>query len=67
MSMHADKTQQNKIQAFTSVAVQKQNSNSPASKFVDNRPEAITQRKLQEAMNNSPPGTAIESVSGNGR
>ncbi|WP_183576073.1 DUF4157 domain-containing protein [Mucilaginibacter sp. X5P1] len=54
MSIHGDKAQQNKSHAFANAPVQKQNSNSSTPKFIDNRPETIVQRKLQEAINNSP-------------
>jgi hypothetical protein len=54
MSIHADKTEQNKTQTLDNLPVQKQNSNSAAFKFVDNRPAAIAQRKLQKAISDSP-------------
>ena len=54
MSIQVDKTQQNKTPIFAGVAVQKRDSSNSVSKFVDNRPEAIGQRKLKEAINNSP-------------
>ncbi|MBB5638236.1 hypothetical protein HDF26_001607 [Pedobacter cryoconitis] len=44
--------QQNKSQAAVSTGAQKQSNPIPA--FTDNRPEAIAQRKLQEAIDNSP-------------
>ncbi|MBB6271204.1 hypothetical protein HDF26_001631 [Pedobacter cryoconitis] len=54
MSLPADKTQQIKAQAPANISVQKQNSSNSPANFVDNRPEAIAQRELQETINNSP-------------
>jgi len=54
MNTHADKTQENKTQATASVVGQKKYAHSPSSEFVDNRPESVAQRRLQEAINNSP-------------
>lgn len=54
MSIRADKIQQDKPQVFANGPVQKKNVNSLASTFVNNRPEAIAQRKLQEDIDNSP-------------
>lgn len=53
MNTHADKTQENKRQSVASPVSQKKISNESAFQFVDNRPEAIQMRKLQEMANNS--------------
>lgn len=53
MSVHSDKIQQNKPNKEP-VAVQKSSREGAAATFTDDRPEAITQRKLKEAMNQSP-------------
>lgn len=53
MNTHADKTQENKSQSVTNVISQKQRRGGSTFRFVDNRPEAIAQRKLQEMANNS--------------
>jgi hypothetical protein len=47
MNTHADKTQDGKDQS-------KQSGGKPAVQFVDNRPQAVAQRRLQEMANNSP-------------
>lgn len=54
MNTHADKLQENKNQSFTNGVSQKQRSEVSTFQFVDNLPEAIAQRKLQEIANNSP-------------
>jgi hypothetical protein len=54
MNTHADKTQENKSQAVSAETSQLQSGGESTFQFVDNRPEAITQRKLQEMANNSP-------------
>lgn len=54
MNTHADKTQENKSQSVANGISQKQSSDKSTFQFVDNRPEAIAQRKLQEMANNSP-------------
>ena len=54
MNTHADKTQENKSQSVTNAVSQKQSASEPTFQFVDNRLEAITQRKLQEMVNSSP-------------
>lgn len=54
MNIHAHKTRENKSQsAANSVSSNKRYAES-AFQFVDNRPEAIVQRRLQEMVNNSP-------------
>jgi hypothetical protein len=54
MNTHADKTQENKSQSVSAVNSQMQSGGEPTFQFVDNRPEAVAQRKLQEMANNSP-------------
>ena len=54
MNTHTDKTQENKSQAVVSAVSQKQSGAESTFQFVDNRPEAVAQRKLQEMANNSP-------------
>ncbi|MFT4780253.1 MAG: hypothetical protein ACI923_002798 [Flavobacteriales bacterium] len=53
MHTHADKTQENKSQSVANTVPQKQNGGETTFQFVDNRPEAVTQRKSQEIANNS--------------
>jgi hypothetical protein len=54
MNTHADKTQENKSQSVANAVTQKQSGGETTIQFVDNRPEAIAQSKLQEMANNSP-------------
>lgn len=54
MNTHADKTHENKGQSMASEPRIKQSSSESLFQFVDNRPEAVEQRKLQEMANNSP-------------
>ena len=54
MNTHADKTQENKSQSIANEPSQKQSGGKSTFQFVDNRPEAVAQRKLQEMANNSP-------------
>ena len=54
MNTHTDKTQENKGQSIVNTVAQKQNNNESTLQVVDDRPEAVTQRKLQETANNSP-------------
>lgn len=53
MNTHADKTHENKNQAVANAVSQKKSSSESTFQFVDNRPEAVAQRKLQEMANNS--------------
>lgn len=53
MNTHADKTQENKSQSVTNGESQLQSGGESTFQFVDNRPEAVAQRKLQEMANNS--------------
>ena len=53
MNTHADKIQENKSQSVSNETSQKQGGDKSTFQFVDNRPEAIAQRKLQEIANTS--------------
>ncbi|AEV31740.1 hypothetical protein Oweho_0727 [Owenweeksia hongkongensis DSM 17368] len=54
MNTHTDKTQENKSQSVSAASPQMQSGDESTFHFVDNRPEAIAQRKLKEMANNSP-------------
>lgn len=54
MNTHVDQTKENKSQAVSASSSQMQSGGESTFQFVDNRPEAIAQRKLQEMANNSP-------------
>ena len=54
MNSYANKTQKNKSQSVANSMNQKRSGSAAALQFVDNRPQAIAQRKLQEMVNNSP-------------
>ncbi len=54
MNTHADKTQENKSQSVSAASSQMQRGSEFTFQFVDNRPEAVAQRKLPEMANNSP-------------
>ncbi|ELR69289.1 hypothetical protein C900_05173 [Fulvivirga imtechensis AK7] len=54
MPTHAEKKHENKKQPAANEVSRKRDDHSPAFQFVDNRPEAIAQRALQEVVNNSP-------------
>lgn len=53
MHSHTEKTQENKSQSVANAVSKRQGSSESSFKFVDNRPEAIVQRKLQKVANNS--------------
>jgi hypothetical protein len=53
MDTHADKTEENKSQSVSAPDSQIQSGEKSTFQFVDNRPEAVAQRKLQEMANNS--------------
>ena len=53
MNTNADKKEENKRQSAATKPTQKKSSSTSAFQFVDNRPEAVTQRKLNEIINNS--------------
>ena len=54
MNAHADKIQKNKSQSVSAAESQMNSGGESTFQFVDNRPEAVAQRKLQEMPNNSP-------------
>ncbi|MEM8998811.1 MAG: DUF4157 domain-containing protein [Bacteroidota bacterium] len=54
MNTYAEKTQENKRQAVSHGESKVQRSSESTFQFIDNRPEAVAQRKLQEMANNSP-------------
>ena len=53
MNTHADKTQENKSKVDSAVGSRLNNISESTSQFVDNRPEAIALRKIQDVANNS--------------
>jgi len=53
MSTYADKTQENNSQSVANGEFQMQSSSESTLQFVDDRPEAVAQLKLQEMANNS--------------
>ncbi|MBL4663083.1 MAG: DUF4157 domain-containing protein [Flavobacteriaceae bacterium] len=68
MNTHADKTQENKSQSVSVADSQVQSGGELNFQFVDNRPEAIAQRKLQEMANNRPQAqqaTQLQSIADN--
>ncbi|MCK5229979.1 MAG: hypothetical protein KAR13_06920 [Desulfobulbaceae bacterium] len=54
MNTHADKKQENKSQSVANTVAQKRSGDQSMFHFVDNRPEAVAQRKLQEMVTLSP-------------
>ena len=54
MKTHVEKTQKNKNQSVANAVSQKQGGGKPTVQFVDNRPEAVKMRQLQEMANSSP-------------
>lgn len=54
MNIYADSNKLNRDRAVTNAASKKQGGGRSAIQFVNNRPEAIAQRKLQDTENNSP-------------
>lgn len=54
MNTHTDKTQENKSQSVANSVAQKLSGDEPTFQFVDNRPEAVAQRKLQSVVKNNP-------------
>jgi hypothetical protein len=53
MNTHADKKKEHKSQSVSNETYQKQSNSESTFQFVDNRPEAVVQRKLQEMADNS--------------
>jgi hypothetical protein len=64
MNTHTDKTQENKSQSVSAAGSQVQSGGESTFQFVDNRPEAIAQRKLQEMANNSPQVSQLRAFQG---
>lgn len=65
MNNHADKTEKSKNQSLANVFPHKQTGSKSPLQFVDNRPEAVVQRKLQELANSSPQveqGTQLQAM-----
>jgi hypothetical protein len=60
MNIHADKTRENRSQSVANNLSQKNSDSESTFQFVDNRPEAIAQRKLQDMANNSPQGSQLK-------
>ena len=54
MYAQVEKPKENKRRAVANSVAQKRSSGEPTFQFVDNLPEAIAQRKLQEMANNTP-------------
>jgi len=54
MNTHTNKTQENKSQSVSNGGSQMQSSGESTFQFVDNRPEVVSHRKLQEMANTSP-------------
>jgi hypothetical protein len=61
MKEHADKTSENKSKTVANNLSKKGNNAESTFQFENNRPESIAQRKLQEAINNSPQVTQLKS------
>lgn len=53
MKTHSDKTKENESQAVANAVTQSKGSSNPVFQFVDNRPEAIEQKNIQEMVNKS--------------
>ncbi|GEM_PF-5798499 len=64
MNVHADKTPENKSQAVANSLSKRQSNGKCTFEFVDNRPEAIAQRKVQEIANNSPRAMQLRTFQG---
>jgi hypothetical protein len=64
MNTHADKTQETKKQLDSEQNSHKQNGGDATFQFVDNRPEAVAQRKLQEIANNSSQVSQLRALHG---
>ena len=53
MNNHTDKTQENKTHSVANRVTQKLNGSESTFQFIDNRPEVVLQKKVQEMANNS--------------
>jgi hypothetical protein len=62
MNTYADKTEKKKNQSFSNGDSQLKRGGESTYQFVDNRPEAVAQRKLQEMGNNSPQVSQLRAV-----
>ncbi len=60
--MHADKTEANKSHTKENTFSSKQSESDSSFSFVDNRPEAAAQRKLQAMVNNNPDATQLKVI-----
>ena len=57
-----EKTPEKKSQIEANGVSQRQNSNTPTSRFVDNRPEAIQMRKLRDLVKDSPQNARLREL-----
>jgi len=64
MNTHSEKTQENKSHAVFTGTTQKSGGSESSLQFVDNRPQAIAQRKLHEMANNSQ-STQLQAIAAN--
>ncbi len=64
VNTYADKKDKNKSQSIANEPSQKQSSGESTSQFVDNRPEAVAQRRLQAMMNNSLQAAQLKALQG---
>lgn len=62
MNTYADKKQENKSQTVANEVSQKTSNSESTFQFVDNRPEAVAQIKLQEMANNSPQVQQLKTI-----
>ncbi len=62
MKSHADKIQKQKNQSTTGTVTQRQSAVESTFQFIDNRPEAVAQRKLQEMIGSSPKVSQLQSL-----
>ena len=62
MYEQVEKTTEKKSQLEANGVSQRQNSNAPTSRFVDNRPEAIQMQKLRELAKNSPQNAKLRDL-----
>ncbi|GEM_PF-5579921 len=53
MNTHSDESRKNRSHPMANAVFERKNSSESTFQFVDNRPQAIAQRKLQEMVNNS--------------
>ncbi|MBK6263411.1 DUF4157 domain-containing protein [Marivirga sp. S37H4] len=62
MNAHADKTEENKSQSVSAVDSQMERGGGSTFQFIDNRPEAVAQLKLQEMANNSSRAMQLKAI-----